>query len=492
MYNELSFLFNPMIMVSNSNKDTLYGEVSTYNKQSKNDQAFVVYKDYNMFKADGNIKNYIKEKIYDTESREVNPYIALLKDSNFQKGSKALKASDFTYLRDLGVYPINRLIVLRRYPEGVAVHDDLDKIGSQPISVIIGWIKEDAEIYSLSFSEEWGTSDKYLHEVIEEILTNEFKVGDMGSVIPQPGFTQGLMFGFLAKMGLTDPQNAYDIPFGDPNLLREAATRDYTKQGLKSDMSIQFETVYEQKIVGDFDPAAAMLDIIRNLATMGTSDTRYVFSGNSEILNKILNASSGKGNNVDAWAKVIQEIITKFTEAVSETVTSILGEIKPLTDEQKEQRKENEDKQKEEAEDAPAQTEAEKANADAAAEVGVFKSIAGQLETSAFLKSVLASTFAKHRWPLRASIAAMTGTPTAPWHITIGNPWSPIISAGNMVVDKIEVKAKGEMGFNDVPIHLNATITLKFGRNLGRQEILKIFNNGYKRIYKKQKPDTKK
>ena len=61
-----------------------------------------------------------------------------------------------------------------------------------------------------------------------------------------------------------------------------------------------------------------------------------------------------------------------------------------------------------------------------------------------------------------------------------------------MVVDKIEVKAKGEMGFNDVPIHLNATITLKFGRNLGRQEILKIFNNGYKRIYTKQKPDTKK
>ena len=105
--------------------------------------------------------------------------------------------------------------------------------------------------------------------------------------------------------------------------------------------------------------------------------------------------------------------------------------------------------------------------------------------TSKLLRSILAATFAKHRWPIRGSIGAMTGMPTAPWHITIGNPYSPIISAGNMIVEKIELSAKGELGFNDMPMQLNAKINLKFGRNLGKQEIDKMFNNGYRRIYSK-------
>jgi hypothetical protein len=112
--------------------------------------------------------------------------------------------------------------------------------------------------------------------------------------------------------------------------------------------------------------------------------------------------------------------------------------------------------------------------------------------TSDLLKTVLASTFAKHRWPIRGSIGAMTGQPTTPWHITIGNPWSPIISAGNMIVEKIELSAKGEMGFNDVPLFTTANISLRFGRHLGAQEIERIFNNGYQRIYNKPRNDASK
>lgn len=509
MYTELSFLFetNRNIMSSTngngfSNNNTLWGE------NPNEEKNYTVYKDISIFEGkNGDIKNYIKQKIYDTDVDDMNPYVSLIKDTKYNNMSKKLKASHFTYLRDLGVYPINRLIVLRRYPEGVAVYDDLEKIGAEPISTVIGWLREDAEIFNISFNENWGTSNKYLHEIINDILNNEFKMGGMENIVPMPGFTQGLLFGFFEKLGLSEKGSMYDIPFGDPNLLREAATRDYQQQGLLSNMNISFETTYEQKFIGNYDPATAMLDILRNLTAMGTSNTRYLFKmEKGGILEDLLNATQGKGNNIALWSDVITKIITKFTEAVSETVAAIAlnmtSQEKSKYDEEQakknaEQAKKNAEESKKtkvnksdeskEVKETTKKSEAEEANDAANAFNNKLTSL---LESEgvmgAMLKNVLASTFAKHRWPIRGSIGAMTGIPTAPWHITVGNPYSPIISAGNMIVDKIEVSSKGEMGFNDLPLQITAKISIKFGRNLGKQEIDSLFNNGYRRIYSKK------
>jgi hypothetical protein len=49
------------------------------------------------------------------------------------------------------------------------------------------------------------------------------------------------------------------------------------------------------------------------------------------------------------------------------------------------------------------------------------------------------------------------------------------------------VSAKGEMGFNDMPMEITAKLSVKFGRNLGKQEIQSIFNNGYNRVYSNNK-----
>lgn len=546
MYNEMSFLFSKELKVDTqrtngiplSNTNTLRGTIDANKK-------YVVYKDKNFFNGqNGAIRNYIKEKIYDNDSTDTNPYIQLLKDPEFQKGSKTLRPSDFSYLRDLGVYPINRLIILRRFAEGVVVTDDLNQIGVNPISVVIGWVKEDLDLFNLSFNEEWDVQNKMLHEIIADILKNEFKVGGADKVIPSPGWTQGLLFGFLKKMGLVaEDSNAYDIPFGDPNLLREAAYRDYTKQGLKSTMNITFETVYEQKLIGEFDPATAMLDTIRNLLRMGTSETRYIFSAESEILKKLTEAVNNKGNSVDAWSEVIKKIVTAFIDATTETFSELFGknpedvnkefqekidkgetseetklrsnenrmkvietnnskgwfdkdreEYKKLKEENKTLRETIQQKQdREQTKKSEAETNETVGMAGAAAQNNsVLSSMLDETTTTGkFLKSILASTFAKHRWPIRGSIGVMTGQPTTPWHITIGNPWSPIISAGNMIVDKIDLSAKGELGFNDMPIFVNTNISLRFGRNLGSKEIEKIFNNGYQRIYNKSTNDSK-
>jgi hypothetical protein len=544
MYNEMSFLFSKELKVDTQRTNGIpLSNTKTLKGYSGDDKTYVVYKDKNFFNGqNGAIRNYIKEKIYDNDSTDTNPYIQLLKDPEFQSGSKTLRPSDFSYLRDLGVYPLNRLIILRRFAEDVIVTDDLNQIKVNPISVVIGWVKEDLDLFNLSFNEEWDVQNKFLHEIIADILKNEFKVGGAEKIIPSPGWTQGLLFGFLRKMGLTD-SNAYDIPFGDPNLLREAAYRDYAKQGLKSSMSINFETVYEQKLIGEFDPATAMLDTIRNLLNMGTSKTRYIFSADSPIFQKLTTAVNNKGNSVAAWAEVVKEIVTAFIDATKETFEELFGskpedvnkqfqeklekgqtseesklaanenrmkvieandskgwgdkdraEYKKLEEENKSLRETIGQKKDKELTEAN-----EKKNNETVGLAGAVSENSNMLSnmldekttTGKFLKSIMASTFAKHRWPIRGSIGAMTGQPTTPWHITIGNPWSPIISAGNMIVDKIELSAKGELGFNDMPIFINANVSLRFGRHMGSQEIEKIFNNGYKRIYDKTSTDTK-
>ncbi len=43
------------------------------------------------------------------------------------------------------------MVILRRFQEGQAVPEKLDELNSQPISTVIGWLKEDENFGSYSF-----------------------------------------------------------------------------------------------------------------------------------------------------------------------------------------------------------------------------------------------------------------------------------------------------------------------------------------------------
>jgi hypothetical protein len=60
----------------------------------------------------------------------------------------------------------------------------------------------------------------------------------------------------------------------------------------------------------------------------------------------------------------------------------------------------------------------------------------------------------------------------------------------NIVVDNIDLKFSSEMGFNDLPKRVDATITIKMARPFGQQEINRMFNNQYGRIYSKSSGST--
>ena len=94
----------------------------------------------------------------------------MLKDFNTTSGTPGaglrLKAGDFAYLRDLGVYPINRMAILRRFPIGISLTENLEEMTLEPISTVIGWIKPDANFGTISFNENWGKTTKRFDQLL--------------------------------------------------------------------------------------------------------------------------------------------------------------------------------------------------------------------------------------------------------------------------------------------------------------------------------------
>jgi len=449
MYDEISFLFtnNPKID-NNDNKqdifemgqyDLNFGKQISLQKDAKS--IYLRYKQKDVSDTNS-IKNFLAESSY-KYSDDSNPYVKLIEDFEFTR-STYLTPQDFTYLTDLGVYPLNRLVILRRFDESVIVNHNLNDIEEPPISTLIGWLKMDEgnDMFSISFNEKWEETSEELHTLITQIIkdetTSKTNPGgfDIGQILSIPSWSQGLVFGFLNKMGLTK-YDIDDLPIGDPNVLRVSTKRETERQSLDSDIEIGFETSYEQKYINGVDPGSAMLDVFHNVLRMGTSDMNFVLN-QTKITEDFYKAAVGyQDTSLGKWGNLVRNMVQKLVETFDELMKDS-GKI--------------------------------------LSEFGLDKAF----ETASKL---LTSILRKYRWGLRGSIGLMSGLHTTPWHLTVGNPYNPILSIGNMLVNDISVGWSNDLGFNDMPNKINVKVKLKFGRPLGKQEIMQIFNNGYGRKY---------
>ena len=436
------------------------------------------------------LKDYYANNVFQQnetgdESNE-DPYISLI--TYFRKAQlKALRlrAADFAYLKDLGVYPINRLWILRRFPDNCVVPNNLSAWGAnavEPISTVVGWMKdkENDSMLSLTFNEVWIDQNDRIDQVITSILKDimgDKAQGALASIVPVPSWSEGLLFGLLKGMqdqkgqSLTNDYSAMDVPTGDPNVLRTSKMRDFTgAQALQSRMQLSLETAYEQKYINGIDPGLAMMDILSNLFKMGTSDQKFILNSNSQLLADLIGKFNSRAD-MGSWIKFIGEFISQFLSGITNFIaemskdsaavitgivnaagSSSTGSSAPATDTSKTPE--------------PASAKSSTSN--------LFSSLGN---------SLLAGTIYKFRWPVKASIAWMSGISTTPWHLTIGNPYSPIINIGNVYVSSVNVKLSNDLGFNDMPVRLDVSIDTDFSRPLGRQELEKMFNNGYKRVY---------
>lgn len=421
-----------------------------------------------------NKKNKLhSDDLYDTS---INNIVTKL------KGTKAeLSFMDFAYLKDVGVYPNNRLMVARRFaspqPDNIMYNSEDEK----PLVTLMSWKPVGDDFLDINFGEEWeSVSDGSFTGILDEI-GSEFKLpGPLGkylengaNIIPLPGYAEKLQRAFLVKIGILEKGSENQIPEGNPNIIKQAYQRKMVApassgSGLKCTVNIGMECVWEQKYIQGIDPTLAWMDILSMVTRFGTSTSQ----------------SFGLSKNLDSNIKfllknpdlMIRKAIDGIKAGLNKIVRKIKGVIKGLgnsSDEKGEQT--DADKKKEKLD-----KEKTKLSGGSSKIVSLLAKIGDD---------VIDALVQKYRERIIGITNVLSGMPSTPWHITIGNPLRPIFCSGDMLVEDVQLKLGSHLSFNDLPTTITATFKLKNARALGLQEIMAKFNSGYLRVLSYKQDD---
>jgi hypothetical protein len=392
-----------------------------------------------------------------------------------------LDYADFAYLKNVGVYPNNRLVIARRFSSGVGNDLTLPSMQS-PLSTLISWVGENDNFIELQYGEVWtaaeGTFEEVLNNIGEDMkAAQDITKPDLGnlvytafSILPLPGFMEGLQYQVLNNLGLTDA-GVGNSPLGNPNLIREAQRRTTVEpkragSGLMARFSIKMEVEYEQKFINGVDPTLVYLDIIQNALTFGTSDAFFQYSSafGTGVTGFMRDLISG---DIGAVAKAIGSFITALVTAIGQVALKFAQVIV--------------DGLKSAAAAANAATSGSTASSTPA--IPSAEAIVGKLQE--LFRSTIGHVISKYKVRLIGIVNAVTGGPSTPWHVTIGNPKKPIFSSGDMFTTDVTITLGKTLAFNDLPSSIKISFTLTNARPLGAQEIFNRFNTGKGRSYAK-------
>ena len=388
-----------------------------------------------------------------------------------------LKWADFAYCRDYGVYPNNRLVVCRRFDHPMI--DDLTFSGkdgaSEPISTLITWMPESTEILSFNFGESWVEAQASFKDLLNDVGDDmglgkiNFKLGDALSagmnLVSLPGFTQGLQRAILGEAGLIDKSSVDIIPSGTPNLIKESMQRKLIKDdsagsGLVGKFSVVVKCAWEQKFISGVDPTLIYYDILQTILAFGGSQAVFYLGKRSNL--------GGLGAALEDFLKPggATRLIKKVVESFAAALSALTKEINELVGKFFDSNYGEKDSGGGGSEKTPDQIEAdEKANRDK-----TINDAQGQVTT--IIKGFADTIIKKYRIQALGVVTTLTGLPSTPWHITIGNPLRPIFSSGDMLTQDVKVNLGAQLSFNDLPSYIECEFTLASARNLGIDEII--------------------
>ena len=178
--------------------------------------------------------------VHDDKSNDIS--ISSIIEYCNQYPSMKLDYAHFAYLKHVGVYPNNRLIIARRFAGAVA--NDLTAVSGSPMATIVGYLREeDDSFFNIDFNEEWAEADGSFEEILNEIgndvklsADQKGKAGSMVSaafnLVPMPALMEGVQILVRQKMGLAGGgQGPGASPYGNPNLIRQARQRKVLGKG---------------------------------------------------------------------------------------------------------------------------------------------------------------------------------------------------------------------------------------------------------------------
>jgi len=408
-----------------------------------------------------------------------------------------LKSSDFAYCRDYGVYPNNRLLICRRFNNPVL--DDLtfygldnrNAVSLEPISTLITWFDDSKNILEFSFGEQWIDADVSFKEVLNNAGDDAglgkvgIKLGDelsKGMLAPSPGATEILQRRLLKTLGIIkgDDTSSEIIPSGTPNLIKEARQRKLIPEGtpgsgLKGKFKITVNCAWEQKFISGIDPTFMYYDILRTVLSFGGSDAVFYLGKRSNL--------GGLGEFFQNYIKEgplpqIRKVLDQLQDAIGEITNKIKATMENLIKGLQSTDKKSSDKTGKKAKTDQAASDAEKVKAEAAnanTEKTLIQTAIDKFKD--FITSFADTLIKKYRVAILGIVSALTGLPSTPWHITVGNPLRPILTSGDMLCEDVDIKLGSQLSFNDLPSNIECSFTLTSARNLGVDEIFEKLSN---------------
>lgn len=394
----------------------------------------------------------------------------------------ALRPGDFAYLKDIGVFPNNRLMIARRFlaPHTDNIYGKFKGVSSIPTSILISWKPQDEDFVEISFGEWWQDATADFTNVLNSLgedfgAKGKLKIGDTGNaafnIVSLPGFTETIQRDILTKLGILDKDGVdKPLPSGNPNLIKEAKRRKnvpYTDagSGLKCKVSIKMTCVYEQKFISGIDPTIVFQDLIMNILRFGTSKS------------DIYGLSKTFQDKVVAWVNNPSLLVKEFTELITNALKAVKGDIEKAISGFFDTSTTSD------TEKTPEQVKAEKTEAADKAKGFKEKALKEFNELLTTGGTAIKKTIQKYRLEIEGIARALSGMPSTPWHITIGNPLRPVFCAGDMYMDtEVSLKLGPTLAFNDLPSSITADFTLTNARSWGLQEIAAKFNAGSLRV----------
>jgi hypothetical protein len=288
--------------------------------------------------------------------------------------------------------------------------------------------------------------------------------GALAGAVPLPGFTEVLQRQVLTAMGLMEDGDGVPLPSGNPNLIKEAKRRktlgyEGAGSGLNCTVSIKMECEWEQKFLSGVDPTIVFQDLLNKILVFGTSKSSNY--GLTPAFEK----------KVQQWtndpALIIKDMVEYLKTALDKVVAEIQSGITALKD---------------------STTQAKKAETESEAQQGILNNLSQKIVSQA--DTILKRIVGKYKIEIQGIARALTGAPSTPWHITIGNPLRPVFCAGDMYMNQDVTLTLGPtLAFNDLPSSIKASFTLINARAWGLQEIIAKFNAGSIRVSTTVKDD---
>ncbi len=378
-----------------------------------------------------------------------------------------LKTSDFVYCRDYGVYPNNRMVVCRRFPNPIGDDLTVSNLPSPNVS-LVSWFSDQENPISFEFGEKWIESDpslkKVLNDIGKDVLTKG--VGDNASrfvdAVPLPGITELMQREILQNIGIISA-DASVIPSGDPNLIIEAKQRALTSvesggSGLKGKFSIKVKCSWEQKFISGVDPTFIYYDILRTILEFGGSESTF-FLGKNGVINGQDDIQGGLSKLQNNPLGFVSDYIQAIIDSIGEFSKNFKNQVKDISGGTPE-----DDSLK-----------------------SIVEGVKGGVDLSAsritnFIRLLPETIAKKYKIPLLGIVSSLTGAPSGFWHITVGNPMRPTLCSGDMICESVSVSLGPSLSFNDLPSTISCEFTMESARNLGIDEIFTKLSSGYLRV----------